>query len=59
MDISGFMVRFASEEACEDHLIKLRWKEGFRCPKCDSDQFTLVRANHFKKCSISSSTFSM
>ncbi|KJF15513.1 ISXO2-like transposase domain protein [Acidithrix ferrooxidans] len=24
----------------------MRWKEGFRCPKCDSDQFTLIRPNH-------------
>ncbi|WP_206832812.1 transposase, partial [Alicyclobacillus fructus] len=26
------MARFADEKACEEHLIKLRWKDGFVCP---------------------------
>ena len=26
--------RFAEEEACRDYLFKLRWPEGFNCPRC-------------------------
>ena len=26
--------RFASEEACRDYLFRLRWPEGFCCPRC-------------------------
>lgn len=29
-----FESRFASEEACIDYLIQMRWPEGFRCPSC-------------------------
>lgn len=25
---------FRTEESCRDYLIRLRWPEGFRCPKC-------------------------
>jgi|SRR5579859_1369236 len=28
------MDRFASEAACRDFLVQLRWSEGFRCPRC-------------------------
>lgn len=29
-----FEERFFSEEACRDYLFKLRWPEGFKCPRC-------------------------
>jgi hypothetical protein len=30
--------RFSTEEACRDYLAKLRWPEGFRCPRCAHDK---------------------
>ena len=32
--ILEFEARFASEEACRDYLMSLRWPEGFQCPAC-------------------------
>lgn len=29
-----FMERFATDEACTDYLLGLRWPEGFVCPAC-------------------------
>jgi transposase-like protein len=29
-----FEVQFRSEEACREYLFRLRWPEGFRCPRC-------------------------
>lgn len=26
--------RFATDEACRDYLFRLRWPDGFRCPRC-------------------------
>lgn len=28
--------RFSAEEACRDYLIRLRWPDGFVCPRCDT-----------------------
>ena len=38
MSLLDFQNRFFLEEACEEHLFKLRWPEGFRCPRCGHDQ---------------------
>jgi len=29
---------FRTEEACRDYLARIRWPEGFRCPKCGHGQ---------------------
>lgn len=29
-----FEARFSTEEACRDYLFKLRWPDGFICPRC-------------------------
>lgn len=30
--------RFSTDEACAEYLVKLRWPDGFRCPRCAMDQ---------------------
>lgn len=32
--LEEFEARFSTEEACRDYLFKLRWPNGFRCPRC-------------------------
>lgn len=32
--ILDFESRFATEEACHEYLVQLRWPDGFRCPRC-------------------------
>jgi transposase-like protein len=32
--ILEFETRFASEPACREYLVSLRWPEGFQCPTC-------------------------
>lgn len=34
MTISGFNQRFSTEEQCREYLYKLRFPDGFVCPKC-------------------------
>ncbi len=38
-----FEARFATEEACRDYLVRLRWPAGFRCPRCGRDKAWPVR----------------
>lgn len=32
--LAEFEARFRSEQACREYLFQLRWREGFRCPRC-------------------------
>jgi len=41
--LEEFEDRFASEAACRDYLVPLRWPEGFRCPRCGHRQAWPVR----------------
>lgn len=40
-----FESRFSTEEACSSYLLKLRWPDGFRCPRCDGRKGWPVRIN--------------
>jgi transposase-like protein/Zn ribbon nucleic-acid-binding protein len=42
--LSEFEAWFATEQACRDYLFRLRWPEGFRCPRCDGDQYWPARS---------------
>ena len=33
-----FEKKFSSEEACREYLIELRWPDGMRCPKCETEK---------------------
>ena len=33
-DLLELEARFSSEAACREYLFRLRWPEGFRCPRC-------------------------
>lgn len=32
--LADFEGRFATDEACREYLFRLRWPDGFRCPRC-------------------------
>src|SRR5206468_425628 len=36
--------RFRSEEACRDYLFRVRWPEGFRCPRCGESRAWRLRS---------------
>lgn len=46
-----FQSRFLTEDACEEHLFRLRWPDGFRCPRCGHDRYSLVATRHIYQCS--------
>lgn len=33
-NLAEFEARFSTEVACREYLIRLRWPDGFRCPRC-------------------------
>jgi len=38
MTFDEFIKRFLTEEQCREYLYRLRWPEGFVCPKCEHDK---------------------
>src|SRR5437588_11084823 len=33
-NLAEFEARFSIEAACREYLVRLRWPDGFRCPRC-------------------------
>ena len=52
-----FESRFGTEEACLDYLERLRWPDGFRCPRCSCTGYWLTKRNlyHCKQCDLQTS----
>ncbi len=42
-NLTEFETRFSSDEACRDYLFRLRWPDGFRCPRCGRGKAWPVR----------------
>ena len=42
-DLTEFEARFATEEACRHYLFRLRWPDGFRCPRCGGEKYWPLR----------------
>jgi transposase-like protein len=47
MSRTAFAARFPDDAACADHLFKMRWPNGFICPKCQSAKAWTLEAKAF------------
>ncbi len=48
MNLPELIDRFADEDKCRAYLEELRWPDGVRCPRCDSDKVSrIVKRNQF------------
>jgi len=59
-----FEKQFSTEKACQAYLRKLRWPEGFVCPRCQNKKAWIVRQNlyectqcHYKMSVLSGTIF--
>ncbi|BFT71283.1 transposase [Paenibacillus sp. P36] len=48
MDLSSYT--FRSEEECEEFLLKMRWTNGFCCPRCDHNEAFKIRTRKLLEC---------
>lgn len=48
--IAEFEHRFSSEKACRDYVFRLRWPDGFRCPKCGTGGKVWQLGNQLLEC---------
>lgn len=42
MNLVKLIERFGSEDKCHAYLEELRWPDGVRCPRCDSDKISRI-----------------
>lgn len=42
-NLTEFGARFGTEEACREYVFRLRWPDGFRCPRCGCGKSWAVR----------------
>src|SRR5216110_583081 len=41
-NLAELIEQFGSEDRCHEYLEQLRWPEGVRCPRCDSDKISRI-----------------
>ena len=46
MNLIDFMDRFKTEEDCREHFFRIRWPNGFKCPKCQHEEYTLIKGRN-------------
>ncbi|NBI28256.1 transposase [Chengkuizengella marina] len=39
--LNWFQKEFGTEEACAEYLMYKRWNDGYRCTKCNHNQYLL------------------
>ena len=51
LDLIEFQNKFYSEEACVEHLFRLRWPDGFICPRCGHRRYCFHSTRKLYQCS--------
>ncbi len=52
INLIQFQKQFTSENACYDHLFKMKWPDGYSCERCGHDHYfeTTTRKLHLYEC---------
>jgi ISXO2 transposase-like protein/transposase-like zinc ribbon protein len=48
--MGDFIDRFATEAACRDYLVQLRWSDGFSCPRCAGSKGWTLKGRGLVQC---------
>lgn len=46
--LDEFQHQFVTDAACLDYLVRVRWPDGFDCPRCESREAWLIRRRLFR-----------
>ena len=50
MSLLEFQDQFNSDEKCLEYLFKVRWPDGFRCPRCNHDRYYRINRSGLYQC---------
>src|SRR5690348_14523452 len=48
MNLVKLIQDYGSDDKCRDDLEKIRWPDGPKCPKCDTDAYRLDKRSQFE-----------
>lgn len=48
--IMDFTEKFSTEKDCWNHLFKVRWPKGFKCPRCGAKEYTRIKTRGLIEC---------
>ncbi len=51
LSLLQFKKRFGTERSCQNALEKMRWPEGFNCPKCHHTRASRIKTRRLLQCS--------
>jgi len=49
-NILEFTDKFHNDKSCLSYLADIKWSEGYKCPKCGHDKFTIRKKNLARDC---------
>ena len=50
LSLLDFQARFKDEQACRNHLFRIRWPHGYYCPKCGCRSAYYIRTRDLYEC---------
>ena len=50
MNLKEFMDRFQTEEDCREHFFRIKWPDGFKCPKCGHEKYSFIKYRNLYQC---------
>jgi transposase-like protein len=50
MTLIEFMEKFKTEQDCRSHFFKIKWPEGFVCPKCGCVEYGFIETRNLYQC---------
>jgi transposase-like protein len=59
MNLVKLVEQFSNEEKAREHLTELRWPEGVRCPRCDSEKVSPIKDRPQYSCNACQYQFSV
>ena len=51
LSLMDFLKQYGSEQQCREAAFKLKWPDGFRCPRCGYDKCCEIKTRHSYQCS--------
>lgn len=59
LNLASLIEQFGSEDHCHEYIEKLRWPDGIRCPRCESDRISRIRERRQFDCDACRYQFSV